>query len=250
MTAFPPSLSTAIDVSSPPAALAESAGVMRFDRTDEDRAGRTRAIARRYGVDILQDVELLTLWLSRAGVEDPGAVAEAVLARFGSLTAVLAADRAELLRHLDEDAVLDLKLAREAAIRVAAAVLPGRCLLTTSGAVQAYLRSCMAGLPREEFWVLFLDRANQLLLSERMGQGTVDHAPVYPREVLRRALEIGASAMILAHNHPSGDPSPSRPDLDMTKSIVQAAGALGISVWDHMIVGRDKVLSLKGEGLM
>jgi DNA repair protein RadC len=230
--------------------VAETAGLMRFDRVDEDRAVRTRAIARRYGVDILQDVELLTLHLDRARVDDPGAAAQALVSRFGGLAAVLAADRAELGRHVHEEAVLDLKLLRQAAMRVASAALPGRCLLTSTNAVKAYLRSCMVGLPREEFWVLFLDRTNHLLISERMSQGTVDHAPVYPREVLRRALEVGASAMILAHNHPSGDPTPSRPDLDMTRTIVQAAQALGISVWDHMIVGREQVLSLKGEGLM
>jgi DNA repair protein RadC len=249
MTALPAPSSADFGASAS-AALAEAATLMRFDPIDEDRAVRARAIARRYGVDILQDVELLTLCLSRAGVEDPGAAAEAVLTRFGSLTAVLAADRAELRRHLDDEAVLDLKLARETAIRVASAALPGRCLLTSSSTVQAYLRSCMAGLPREEFWVLFLDRTNHLILSERLSQGTVDHAPVYPREVLRRALEVGASAMILAHNHPSGDPTPSRPDLEMTRTIVRAAAAFGVSVWDHMIVGRDRVLSLKGEGLM
>ena len=252
MTAFPSPLSSDVQLAAdvPYSGVAESVDLVGLLPIDDDPAVRARSIARRYGVDVLHDVEILSLHLSRAGVADPWVAAEALASRFGGLAAVLAADRAELLRHVHAEAVLDLKLARETAIRVAAAALPGRCLLTSSSAVQAYLRACMAGLPREEFWVLFLNRTNHLLLSERQGHGTVDHVPVYPREVLRRALEVGASAMILAHNHPSGDPAPSRPDIEMTKAIVKGAAALSISVWDHMIVGRDKVLSLKSEGLM
>ncbi len=229
-------------------AVAETASLMRFDVMD--RTARVRSIACRYGPHVLHDVEVLELHLARAGQEDAGPAADALIARFGGLAAVLAADRAELGRHVAEEAVSHLKLVRETAVRVAAAAIPDRPLLTTSGAVQIYLKTLLAGLPREEFWVLFLDRKNQLLLSERLGQGTVDHAPVYPREVLRRALEVGASALILAHNHPSGDPTPSRPDLDMTKAIVEGGRALGVNVWDHMIVGGARVLSLKSEGLM
>jgi DNA repair protein RadC len=251
MTALPLPASLELQpVVDPAAGMADTLGGAGFERLDGDPAVRTRTIARRYGVDVLHDVEILSLHLARTEVAEPWATAEALTTRFGGLSAILAADRAELLRYVHEEAVLDLKLARETAIRVALADLPGRCLLTSSGAVKAYLRSCMVGLPREEFWVLFLDRTNHLILSERQSQGTVDHVPVYPREVLRRALEVGASAMILAHNHPSGDPTPSRPDLDMTKAIVKGGAALSISVWDHMIVGRDQVLSLKGEGLM
>ncbi len=231
-------------------AVSETTSLMRFDLIDQDRAGRTRAVARRYGLDVLHDVEVLTLHLARSGVSDASTASDVLIARFGGLAAVLGADGAELRRHVSEEAVLDLKLLREAAVRMTAAALQGRTLLTSSGAVQAYLRSVMVGLPREEFWVLFLDRKNQLLVSERLGQGSVDQAPVYPREVLRRALEVGASAMILAHNHPSGDPTPSRQDLDMTRTVAEGAKALGLNVWDHMIVGRDKILSLKSEGLM
>ncbi|EJL35975.1 DNA repair protein radc [Caulobacter sp. AP07] len=229
-------------------AVAETATLMRFDLMD--RTARVRSIARRHGPHVLHDVEVLELHLARAGQEDAGAAADALIARFGGLAAALAADRAELGRHVGEEAVFDLKLLRETAVRVAAAALPGRQPLSSSSAVQIYLKTLMAGLPREEFWVIFLDRKNQLLTSERLGQGTVDHAPVYPREVLRRALELGASAMILVHNHPSGDPSPSRQDLEMTKTIADAAKMLGLHVWDHMIVGGARVLSLKSEGLM
>jgi DNA repair protein RadC len=221
---------------------------MRFDVMD--RTARVRSIADRHGPHVLHDVEVLELHLARAGQEDAGAAADGLIARFGGLAGVLAADRAELGRYLEEQAVFDLKLLRETAVRVSAAALPGRELLTSSSAVQVYLKTLLAGLPREEFWVLFLDRRNQLLTSERLGQGSVDHAPVYPREVLRRALEVGASALILVHNHPSGDPTPSRPDLEMTKVIVEGARMLGLNVWDHMIVGGAEVRSLRAEGLI
>lgn len=250
MTPFP-TLSHELGVSPEPpsTALSDIASTVRFDAGD-DRTARVVSIARKFGCDVLQDVEVLELHLARAGVADAGAAAEVLIARFGGLTAVLAADRTELLRHVHDEAAFALKLLRETSNRLAAARLPRRCLLSSSSAVQAYLRCVMAALPREEFWVVYLDRGNQLLLAERQSQGTVDHAPVYPREVIRRALEVGASAMILAHNHPSGDPTPSRPDLEMTKAIMAAAKVLSITVWDHMIVGRDKVLSLRAEGLM
>ena len=122
--------------------------------------------------------------------------------------------------------------------------------LSSSSAVAGYLRILLAGLAREQFWVLFLDCKNQLIASEMLAEGTVDHAPVYPREVLRRALELNSSNLILVHNHPSGDPSPSRPDIEMTRQVIEAAKALRIGVHDHMIVGREKVVGLRAEGLI
>lgn len=223
---------------------------MRFDPVDEDPAVRVRSLADRYGVDILQDVEVLGLVLARGGHKVPTVLADALIGRFGGLAGVLAADSVELARHVGPEAIFDLKLLRHAAGRLAIAPLAKRDLLTAFGQVAAYLRTKMAGLPREEFWVLFLDRKNQLLASERLGIGSVDHAPVYPREVLRRALELNASALILAHNHPSGDPQPSRPDIEMTKTIMTAGAALQIRVHDHMIVGREEVVSLKAMGLI
>jgi DNA repair protein RadC len=117
-------------------------------------------------------------------------------------------------------------------------------------ALLAYVRTAMAHESREQFRVLFLDKKNQLVLDEVMHQGTVDHAPVYPREVARRALETAASSVILVHNHPSGDPSPSSADIDMTRQIVEALKALRICVHDHLVVGREGVASFKALGLL
>jgi DNA repair protein RadC len=108
----------------------------------------------------------------------------------------------------------------------------------------------LANEAREQFRVLFLDKKNQLICDEQLGQGTVDHAPVYPREVMRRALELSASSIILVHNHPSGDPKPSSADIDMTKQIIESGRSLTISVHDHLVVGRDGVASFKALGLM
>jgi DNA repair protein RadC len=116
-------------------------------------------------------------------------------------------------------------------------------------ALLAYVRVALAHEAREQFRVLFLDRKNQLILDEVMNQGTVDHAPVYPREIMRRALELSASAVILVHNHPSGDPTPSPADIDMTKQVVDAGRPLKIQVHDHLVVGRDGVASFKALGL-
>lgn len=230
--------------------LAETALAVRFDPVDDTAEARVLSIAQRYGFDVLHEIEVLDLMLAAAGEAEAFKVAEALIERFGGLAAVLAADRCELLRTISQKAAFALKLSRDVATRLAAAALPRRDLLGSSSQVTAFLKARLVGLPREEFWVLFLDRQNQLLVCERLGQGTVNHVAVYPREVMRRALEVNASALILAHNHPSGDPTPSGPDVDMTKQILDAGKALGISVWDHMIVGRDRVLSLKAEGLM
>ncbi|MCA0359044.1 MAG: DNA repair protein RadC [Proteobacteria bacterium] len=213
-------------------------------------AEAVRQVAARMDSAVLSDVEILNLHLAASDRDDALGNAERLLERFGGLSGVLAADVAELLRHVGPQSAVNLKLVREIACRVSAASLAGRQLLTSSRTVADYFATQMRGLPREEFWTLFLDKRNQLIVVERLGQGTTDHAPVYPREVLRRALEVGASALIVAHNHPSGYPDPSRADLQMTKALGDAAKALGLALWDHMIVGSDKVLSLKSEGLM
>jgi DNA repair protein RadC len=128
--------------------------------------------------------------------------------------------------------------------------LPGREVLSSWSTVLDYLKSKMAFEPNEQFRVLFLDKRNQLISDEVMQRGTVDHVPVYPREVVKRALELHASAIIMTHNHPSGDPTPSNADIQMTKQIVEIAGSLGISVHDHIIIGKQGHASLKGLKLM
>jgi DNA repair protein RadC len=125
-----------------------------------------------------------------------------------------------------------------------------RPVISSWAALLAYAKAALAHEPREQFRVLFLDKKNQLIVDEVMNEGTVDHAPVYPREVARRALELSASAVILVHNHPSGDPTPSAADIDMTRQVVEAGRALKIGVHDHLVVGREGVASFKALGLM
>lgn len=211
---------------------------------------RVLDLAARFGVDIMQDAEILHLQMAGVDRAESFDLAQRLIERFGGLAGVLAADRAELRRHVGEATLLNFKILREAAGRVSLAALAARPVLSSLGAVADFLRAKLKGLPREEFWVVFLDKKNNLILAEAMGRGTVDHAPVYPREVLRRALEVGATAVILAHNHPSGDPEPSRPDIDMTRVIVEAGKVLGVLVHDHLIVGSEKIQSFRSLGLL
>ena len=151
---------------------------------------------------------------------------------------------------IDREAFLDLKIARELAARLARTSIEAMPLLSSFHAVVDYLRLRMAEETRERFVVLFLDRKNRLIRDEVMSEGTIDHAPVYPREVMRRALELSAANIIISHQHPSGDPSPSEADIVMTKKIVAAGKALGIGVHDHVIIGRTGHVSLTMKGLM
>ncbi|HEY9219625.1 MAG TPA: DNA repair protein RadC, partial [Phenylobacterium sp.] len=181
---------------------------------------------------------------------EPEAAADALLVRFGDLPHVVGASLPELAQVVGTEASVELKLLYEFAGRLLAEPLARRSVLSSWSAVADYLRVRLAGEPREQFRVLFLDRKNALIADEVMGHGTVDHAPVYPREVVRRALELNASALVLAHNHPSGDPTPSSADIEMTRQVVDAARALKIAVHDHLVVGGDQAVSLKGLGLM
>jgi len=201
-------------------------------------------------LDGLAEAETLALLLRRSRAADPEAASHALLARFGCMARVLGATLPELLKIVDEEVALDLALLQEATRRVLEFPILRRPLLNGFSAVEAYLRHRLAGLAREQFRVLFLDRANQLIADELMGEGTIDHAPVYPREVVRRALELNASACCLAHNHPTGNPSPSQADIVMTRQVVEAARALGVSVHDHFLVAGGVVVSFRSQGLM
>jgi DNA repair protein RadC len=209
-----------------------------------------RARVTAVGLDGLNDAETLELLLSRSMPCGAKANAAALLGRFGCLRRVLAADIAPLSAIVDASVALDLQLIFEATRRLAAAELPARFGVSSWAALFSYLKLTMAHCEREAFRVLFLDKKNQLVADEIMNQGTVDHAPVYPREVMRRALELSASAVILVHNHPSGDPTPSAADIDMTRRVVEGGRALGIAVHDHVVVGRADVASFKALGLM
>jgi DNA repair protein RadC len=198
----------------------------------------------------LSDTELLAVLLASAHPRaDVLKIAEDLLSETGGLAAVLA-DVAACTRCVGKTATMNLAVVREAGLRMARVAVIARPVISSSPALLAYVRTQLAAAPREEFRVLFLDKKNRLIRDERLGQGTVDHAPVYPREIVRRALELSASALILLHNHPSGDPTPSAADVEMTRQIVAAARALNLVVHDHLVVGRQGVASLKALGLM
>lgn len=209
---------------------------------------RLRERFRNGGADALPDYELLELVLFRAiPRQDTKDLAKRLIARFGSFAEVVNAPDA-LLKEVSgagDAVVAELRLIRAAAVRLLKADVAVKPVLSSGAEVLNYLRAAQAFDTREHFRILFLDKKNQLLADEVQGRGTVDHTPVYVREVVKRALELSASAMILVHNHPSGDTTPSRADIDMTKLVAEAARPLGISVHDHIIVGRGGHSSLK-----
>jgi DNA repair protein RadC len=212
---------------------------------------RERAMAG--GLPALPDYEVLELLLFRSVPRgDVKPLAKQLLARFGSLGAVLGATAEDMrtVAGVGEAVALDLKLLHEAGLRTAREQISRRPVISSWAALLAYVKTALAHEAREQFRVLFLDKKNQLIADEIMNRGTVDHAPVYPREVVRRALELSASAVILVHNHPSGDPTPSSADVDMTRQIVDAARPLRISIHDQLVAGRDGVASFKALGLM
>lgn len=204
------------------------------------------------GRDALPDYELLELLLFMAIPRvDTKPLAKSLIDEFGSF-ADLIATPVEVLRQKDvsENAIAALKVVETSALRLAKAKIMGRPALSSWEALLDYCAMVMARSQTEEFRVLFLDRKNVLIADEVQNKGTVDHTPVYPREVLKRALELGASALILVHNHPSGDPTPSRGDIMMTREITAAAKALKIEVHDHLVIGRGKHASFKALGLL
>ena len=214
---------------------------------------RLRERAAEGGLRPLPDYELLELFLFRSiPQKDVKALAKDLLERFGSIPAVAAASQAELtsFNGVGTSVALDLQLLHELLQRSRLAEIVKRPVISSWSALLDYVRASIQHEPREQVRVLYLDKKNQLIRDEPTSQGTVDHAPLYPREVVRRALELSASSLILVHNHPSGDPSPSAADIAVTKDMVAAAKPLGIGVHDHIIVGRHGVESLKGRGLM
>jgi len=210
---------------------------------------RLRARFRDAGADAVTDYELLELVLFRAIPQrDVKPLAKALIARFGSFAEVIGAPSARLreIKGMGEAAVTELKIVHAAAQRLAKGEVRKRPVLSSWGSVLDYCRTAMAFSDKEQFRLLFLDKRNQLIADELQQTGTVDHTPVYPREVVKRALELSATALILVHNHPSGDPTPSRADVQMTQAIIDVAKPLGIAVHDHIIVGKEGHASLKG----
>ncbi len=201
------------------------------------------------GADALADYEMLELILFRANSRrDVKPLAKALLTRFGTFAEVVSArpERLKEVEGISDATITEIKIIQAAAQRFAKSTMEKRRSLTSFAAVLDYCRTAMAFLEREEFRILFLDKKNALIADEVQSSGTVDHAPVYPREVMRRALELNATAMILVHNHPSGDPSPSTPDIQLTQELVALGKSLNVVVHDHLIIGRDGYASFKG----
>lgn len=214
---------------------------------------RLRGRLIRRGPAALEDYELLeTLLFAFIPRRDVKPIAKALLTRFGSLSAIFAAPTSELVKvsGIGETVAAYLQATREIGARIDRERLQSRPIISSWTALLAYVRSQLQHENREQFRVLFLDRKNQLIADEMMGQGTVDQAPVYPREIARRALELSSSALILVHNHPSGDPTPSRADISMTREIVDALAPFEIHVHDHLIAAKSGVTSFKTEGLL
>jgi DNA repair protein RadC len=201
------------------------------------------------GGDALPDYELLELVLFRTiPRRDVKPLAKSLIKRFGSFPEVLSAPRPLLLEQdgIGESIVTDLKIIEASARRMAKGEVSKKPVLSSWTSVIDYCRTAMAFENKEQFRILFLDKRNALITDEVQQSGTVDHTPVYPREVVKRALELSATAIVLVHNHPSGDPTPSSADITMTRQIIEIARPLGISVHDHIIVGREGHASLKG----
>jgi DNA repair protein RadC len=210
---------------------------------------RLRGRFREAGSEAVSDYELLELVLFRTIPQrDLKPLCKELIAKFGSFAEVLAApqQRLEEVKGIKEATATDLKIVHAAANRLAKGIVQKRPILSSWSNVIDYCRTTMAFADKEQFRLLFLDKRNQLIADEVQQTGTVDHTPVYPREVVKRALELSATALILVHNHPSGDPTPSRADIQMTQAIIDVAKPLGIAVHDHIIVGKEGHASFKG----
>ena len=205
------------------------------------------------GPETLADYEVIEFLLFGAiPRRDVKPIAKALIARFGSLAGVLAAEAKELtdVAGVGESSAAALKIVHEAARRLAREELADKPVITSWDQLLAYCRISMGRDKVERFHLLFLDRKNRLIADEPQQRGTVDHTPVYPREVVKRALELGASALILVHNHPSGDPTPSSADIAMTREVKEAAEKLGIAVHDHVVIAKAGHASFRSLGLL
>lgn len=247
----------------PPLPLFEGAEGTEFILTDpkgrklpsyiRDHRKRLRDRFMEGGAAAMPDYELLELLLFRALPRcDVKPVARRLLEAFGDFARVLAAPRDRLLtvKGVGETVVLELKIVEAAAHRMARSKVIHRPVISSWDAVLDYCHTTMSHLETEQFRVLYLDRKNVLIADDEQARGTVDHVPVYPREVVKRALELNASALILVHNHPSGDPTPSDADIQMTDRIEQAAQVMGITLHDHLIIGKSRELSFRSEGYL
>ncbi len=214
---------------------------------------RLRDRFRKAGVDGVQDYELMEMILFRAiPRRDVKPLAKDIIAKFGGFAEALSApvERLMEVKGVSEAVATEMKVIQAASIKLSQARILDRPVISSWDSLLSYCRAAMADEKTELFRILFLDKKNILIADEVQQRGTVDHTPVYPREVVKRALELGASAIILVHNHPSGDPTPSKADVEMTNQIVKAAAALNIRVHDHLIIGHKRDASFKSLGLL
>ena len=205
------------------------------------------------GADSLQDYELLELLLfSVIPRRDTKPIAKALIKRFGSFGEVISAPVEALMdvEGIKETAAVSLKAVQAAAQRLLRAKVKDQPVISSWNDLIAYCTARMAYNAIEQFRVIYLDRKNRLITDEAQAEGTVDHTPVYPREVVKRALELNASGVIMVHNHPSGDPTPSRADIDMTRKVKDALNAVSITLHDHIVVSRGGHVSFKSQGLL
>ncbi|MBT8476864.1 MAG: DNA repair protein RadC [Rhodobacteraceae bacterium] len=218
-----------------------------------DHRKRLRARFMDGGADAMPDYELLELILFRAiPRQDVKPLARRLIDTFGDFNRVVSAPAARLMAIDGAGAavVQELKIVEAAAHRLARARVLGRSVLSGWTELLDYCHTTMAHRETEQFRILFLDAQNAVIADEEQARGTVDHVPVYPREVVKRALEVNASALILVHNHPSGDPTPSQADIDMTGRIAEAARALSITLHDHIIIGKSAEISFRAAGYL
>ena len=218
-----------------------------------DHRKRLRDRFREGGAGAVAEYELLELLLFRAiPRQDVKPLARDLIDTFGDICGVISAPAARLMqvKGVGDSVVLELKLIEAAAQRMARARVMHRPVLSSWNALLDYCHTTMAHRSTEQFRILFLDRKNVLIADEEQAKGTVDHVPVYPREVVKRALELDASALILVHNHPSGDPTPSQADIAMTRQILDACQTLGLTLHDHLVIGREREVSFRAQGLL
>jgi DNA repair protein RadC len=218
-----------------------------------DHRKRLRARFMDGGAGAMPDYELLELLLFRSiPRQDVKPLARLLLDTFGDFGRVVSASpqRLALVKGVGEAVIQDLKIIEASAQRLMRSRVLHRPILSSWDALLDYCHTAMAHRETEQFRILFLDRKNVLIADEEQAKGTVDHVPVYPREVVKRALELNASAIILVHNHPSGDPTPSQADISMTTQVQDAAQVLGVALHDHLIIGKSRELSFRSEGYL
>lgn len=237
----------------------EATGGLEEDATPGHSGHRDRLrqkflkAARREALEAIHDYELLELILFQAiPRRDVKPLAKALIARFGSLGGVFSAPAEALMRveGVKETTAVALKAVAAAALHMIREDVIDKPVLSSWDRLLDYCHASMAYRDTEQFRILFLDRKNRLVADELQQKGTVDHTPVYPREVVKRALELQASAIIIAHNHPSGDPQPSRADIDMTRRIEEACKAVGVVLHDHVVIARSGYCSFRADGLI